>query len=269
MLGYCDIGSLKDIKDKTELFNAVKKRMPEVKLVSGKAVQEEMTKRGLGLMDVAAKIEVDAGGLSKRLTTGFALPYNSLTFLSHTMLHKSCQEVFLGYYTPTILPKDLSLIIEAMEDSEIEEIGKNLIEKLSKDKKYKERGWKIEEPEIVKERLSEFAEDRGLHLRSVFDDVKGSIYTGIQKMIDNLGAAPNLTTLTFYILALGTSLDYFTSLDYTGISLGTKNSVKLYGSSKEIKDKKVLTFISEYLYLDKEDKDRIFGEVIGHMLKKQ
>lgn len=267
MLGYCDIGSLKSIEDKTELFNAVKEKMPEVKIISGKAVQDEMTERGLGLMDVATKINVDAGGLSRRLNTGFALPSNSLTYLSYRLLHKSCQEVFLGYYTPTVLPKDLSLIIEAIEDASLCQIGETLLKDLARNKKYEARGWEIVEADIVKERLSEFAEDRGLHLRNVFGDVRGSVYTGIQKMIDNLGTAPNLTTLTFYSIALNTSLDYFTSLDYTGVSLGARNSVRAFGSQKEIKDRKVLAFISEYLYLDREDKNKVFGEIIGNMLK--
>ncbi len=261
--GYSNITELLSEENANLLYKKIYSVYPAVKLEAGKVVKESLFEKGFSLTNVAAELEIDLGGFSRRLETGLALPYSSLTTLSYKFLRKSCNEVLLGFNMPTILPKDLSYILETMETySDIKEEILLLIESMD----YLDFKGKPFQNALFRERLEEYATDRGKHLRNVLGISGNHMNTSIRNLLTNENYLPDLKSLTFIAFRLHTSIDYFTSLDYTGNTYNLYNKLCLFDGT-EIKSKKEIAFVSKYLRLSRKDKDLIFAKAIGMLFK--
>ena len=196
----------------------------------------------------------------------FTLPPNKLVIFSQFFV-MSCHELLFGHRKATMLPKDISGMIQIFRSLK-EETKKIILDHMSaitsKGPNYHSNDSRmissVNHTRLVRIRLKEAARDRGVNVFSR-DLLPSKMRTVVQRYIiqeDGYEASQNI--LMMMALCLETTVDYLCRVDYTDVT-----EMRLFDSDDLIKEKSEIKFIKEYLAAQYQD-ERNEGYILQELL---
>lgn len=263
-MAYINLDEIMCRPTAAERYEAALEAFGDLRNIVSKKVAAELKEKGLSLPALSRGLQVDIGGLSKRLRANFSLPFDALRILSYYYLDKSCHEVMFGEKHATRLRGETAALARSL--SRLPARGRNNVLELAYTIYRKEADIgriSVNPPssQIIRERIKEIADGKYCAEIEIFGaDAPPFLKSCIVKyMADDSAYVGKINSLMFYTLELNTSLDYFISADYTKY---TTLSYLDGGAERTVSDVKTAQIIGKYLCLSPEGRARLAAEVI-------
>lgn len=152
------------------------------------------------------------------------LPFNYAEKFAHLIAGMSCHELYFGMEGMTLLPHRFSALVELLKQSEDPDAVRAKLVAIAKttcDVK-SENYYKVsEDPKygnmpvgLCKKRLDEICEDRYVPSESVVRNVPCFIRPRLDGLFTDAKVKPKTVTVLSISLMIGTSVDYFSAIDY-------------------------------------------------------